>query len=63
MPIRVEELESKSVCKVSELTRMERTDQASERNTNQHLLIASGVPRERLICGGRGEKKDRRTER
>lgn len=27
------------------------TDQASERGSNQHLLIASGVPGERLICG------------
>lgn len=37
---------------------MERTDQESERDTNQHLLIASGVLGERLIYGqwkGRGE--------
>lgn len=35
----------------------------AKRNTNQHLLIASGVPRERSICKGRGEKRDRRTDR
>lgn len=47
---------NKSVCEVWELTRMERTDQASERDTNQHLLIASGVLGERSICG-EGERR------
>lgn len=46
-----------SVCEVSELTRMKRTDQASERGTNQHLLIASGVPGERSICGEGEERR------
>jgi len=41
--MRVEEQES--VCEGSELTRIEKADQASERDTNQHLLIASGIPR------------------
>ncbi len=48
--------EQGSVCEVSELMRMERTDQASERDTNQRLLIASGVPGERSICG-EGERR------
>lgn len=47
---------SERVCEVWELMRMERTDQASERDTNQHLLIASGVPGERSICG-EGERR------
>lgn len=58
--------EQGSVCEVSELTRMEGTDQASRRDTNQHLLIASGVPVERSICGegkrrGVGGPKDNRS--
>lgn len=52
------ELKSRRVCvKSQSWRRMERTDQASERDTNQHLLIASGVPRERSIC-----RRGRRTE-
>lgn len=53
--------EQKSVCEVLELTRMERTDQASERDTNQHLLIASGVPGEDRSMGK--EMRGSRTER
>ena len=49
--------EKENVCDVSELMRMERTDQASERDTNQHLLIASGFLGERSI---RGEEEGRR---
>lgn len=35
--------------KSQELTGIEGTDQAGERDNNQHLLIASGVPRERSM--------------
>ena len=49
--------EQVSAHEVSWLTRMERTERASERDTNQHLLIASGVPAERSICQGKGKEE------
>lgn len=55
--------EQVSVFEGSALTRMKRTDQASERGTNQHLLIASGVPGKDRSVGERGGEKGRRVER
>lgn len=48
--------QKENVCDVSELMRMERTDQASERDTNQHLLIASGFPGKRSIREEEGRR-------
>lgn len=57
--MRVGELKKQeSAWKGSELTPLGKTDQPSERDTNQHLLIASGVPRGESDL--QGSEKERR---
>ncbi|TNN37254.1 hypothetical protein EYF80_052585 [Liparis tanakae] len=46
--------EQESLCEVSGLTRKDRKDQASERDTNQRLLMGSGDPGKDRSAGGEG---------
>lgn len=48
-----------SIYEGSELTRIEKTDQATERGTNQHLLIALGVPGGTEQSVGKAKKEEK----